>query len=221
MSSPPMYSLDEEEQLLSSDGKPRTSFDGNPSLLQLSAADSHLTQHSVARVDNLEESTTSGEAGLTDHGVRAGPSSGVYGRLTTLYSFHPTYMVKGTTETSIGILGRDRHVSALCSYLLRTLRDSGGVSRPRQVWHPRTLSLDELRASRIPFVSFVKRSRHSHPTQMIGFSSKSRGQPWALAVTTSTQCPISKICITIRLRMKRQRDTSADWCKSRMMHGTT
>lgn len=96
MSSPPIYSLDEEEQLLSSDGKPRTSFDGNPPLLrlQVGTAESHLTQHSVARVDELEESTASGEAGLADHGVKAGPLSGVYGRLITLYSFHPTHMVK-------------------------------------------------------------------------------------------------------------------------------
>jgi hypothetical protein len=53
----------------------------------------------------------SGDASTAEGAGAAAPAPrALYGKLTTLYSLHPTYMVPGGTETCIGILGRDRQV---------------------------------------------------------------------------------------------------------------
>lgn len=108
MSSPPRYSLDEEENLISGSGKTR-SAENHPLLLSASK--------DSAKADNAGGAFGADDAGASGSGshaidtsVDANGQRAIYGRLTTLYSFHPLYMVPGSTETCIGVLGKNRQV---------------------------------------------------------------------------------------------------------------
>ena len=115
MASPPRYSLDEEEQFISGSGKVQNAED-HPLLLSSGADNATTSAHTGGRSGfggtfNAQDEAGPSASDLPMNEGEGRPRRAIYGNLTTLYTFHPLYIIDGTTETCINVLGKDRQVS--------------------------------------------------------------------------------------------------------------